>query len=396
MNYITSREAASKWGISERRVQTYCAQGRILGAKKIGASWGIPVNASKPLDPRRTEQKKAVCIDKTDLFSYFLPLMQANFPLNQCLAYIESLENPIQKELAYLEYYYYTGETEKVAAIARNFEDCRDLPVMLSVSLICVFSYLSAGEVEIAMETLERIRDVCKDAEDTSSQFRALQAFSLLTVEVLLRLSLPEKMLSVQNDIRCLPMGLRAFSMYIYAYYYYLKGEYTLSIGIAETALFMVTNMYPVVSINLRLVAVMSYVGLKRKDRAKEHLKKAWEIARQDQLYKVIGRNMDVLRGVMESVIGKESPEEFERILAINQAYATHWRAMHSQTTGNRASEVLSNVEYSLAILVARGWKNQEIADYMRMSLYTVKRHISNALMKLGIERRQDIKQFFV
>ena len=73
MNYITSREAASKWGISERRVQTYCAQGRILGAKKIGASWGIPVNASKPLDPRRTEQKKAVCIDKTDLFPIFYP-----------------------------------------------------------------------------------------------------------------------------------------------------------------------------------------------------------------------------------------------------------------------------------------------------------------------------------
>ena len=40
MDYMTVREAAGKWGISERRVQKYCAQGRIEGRRKFGYSVG--------------------------------------------------------------------------------------------------------------------------------------------------------------------------------------------------------------------------------------------------------------------------------------------------------------------------------------------------------------------
>lgn len=38
MNYLTVREAAQKWNVSQRLVQRYCAQGRIDGAK----SWRHP------------------------------------------------------------------------------------------------------------------------------------------------------------------------------------------------------------------------------------------------------------------------------------------------------------------------------------------------------------------
>lgn len=53
MEYITVQQAAKRWKISERRVQKYCAEGRIDGLCKFGKSWGIPVSAVKPQDPRR-------------------------------------------------------------------------------------------------------------------------------------------------------------------------------------------------------------------------------------------------------------------------------------------------------------------------------------------------------
>lgn len=31
MDYITAKEAAEKWGISQRRVQLLCEQGRVAG-----------------------------------------------------------------------------------------------------------------------------------------------------------------------------------------------------------------------------------------------------------------------------------------------------------------------------------------------------------------------------
>ena len=50
MNYISVREAAQKWEISERRVQKLCEEIRIDGIKKFGHSWMIPKTANKPID----------------------------------------------------------------------------------------------------------------------------------------------------------------------------------------------------------------------------------------------------------------------------------------------------------------------------------------------------------
>ncbi len=65
--YISSKEAADKWGISERRVRVLCSEGRINGAFQVGRGWNIPATAKKPVDKRfknddillRIIQKKA-------------------------------------------------------------------------------------------------------------------------------------------------------------------------------------------------------------------------------------------------------------------------------------------------------------------------------------------------
>lgn len=48
MNYLSVSKTAEKWGLSERSVRNYCAQGRIDGAKLIGKTWHIPEDAVKP------------------------------------------------------------------------------------------------------------------------------------------------------------------------------------------------------------------------------------------------------------------------------------------------------------------------------------------------------------
>lgn len=48
MGYISVAEVARRWGLSERSVRNYCANGRIEGAFIIGKTWNIPDNAVKP------------------------------------------------------------------------------------------------------------------------------------------------------------------------------------------------------------------------------------------------------------------------------------------------------------------------------------------------------------
>lgn len=40
--HISIREASYRWGVSERRVNQYCADGRIPGASRLGRSCAIP------------------------------------------------------------------------------------------------------------------------------------------------------------------------------------------------------------------------------------------------------------------------------------------------------------------------------------------------------------------
>ena len=53
MKYLSIRETSEKWGLSIRRIQTLCINGRIEGATRIGGyMWAIPDDAVKPKDMR--------------------------------------------------------------------------------------------------------------------------------------------------------------------------------------------------------------------------------------------------------------------------------------------------------------------------------------------------------
>ena len=61
-DYISARDIANKWNISQRRVAIFCMEGRIKNAKKLGNMWLIPKTAEKPIDKRtiRYEKQKKV------------------------------------------------------------------------------------------------------------------------------------------------------------------------------------------------------------------------------------------------------------------------------------------------------------------------------------------------
>lgn len=57
MKYLSVKDVAGLWGINERRVRVLCDDGRVDGAMKVGKSWLIPSDASKPNDARIASKK---------------------------------------------------------------------------------------------------------------------------------------------------------------------------------------------------------------------------------------------------------------------------------------------------------------------------------------------------
>ena len=47
MAFVSAKDIATKWGISQRRVATLCSENRIEGATFVANAWIIPENAKK-------------------------------------------------------------------------------------------------------------------------------------------------------------------------------------------------------------------------------------------------------------------------------------------------------------------------------------------------------------
>lgn len=62
--YISVTQASEKWGISDRRIRTLCAEGKIDGAIREGKLWKIPENATKPADGRYKSNSILKIIDE--------------------------------------------------------------------------------------------------------------------------------------------------------------------------------------------------------------------------------------------------------------------------------------------------------------------------------------------
>ena len=63
MNYFSVTEIAKKWGIAERTVRNYCAQGRIPGAFLTGKTWNVPENAIRPERKNKHKENPACLLE---------------------------------------------------------------------------------------------------------------------------------------------------------------------------------------------------------------------------------------------------------------------------------------------------------------------------------------------
>ncbi len=137
-------------------------------------------------------------------------------------------------------------------------------------------------------------------------------------------------------------------------------------------------------------------MSLKQPDRAEVHLLTAWEIARPDDLIEGFGEHHGLLDAMLEAAIKPKWPKDFKRIIDITYRFSSGWRRVHNPITGHDVADDLTTTEFSMAMLAARSWTNQEIAEHLNVSANTVKSHVSEAMRKLNVETRKELKQYML
>lgn len=324
-------------------------------------------------------------------------LMSSAFPLGRCIEFIESIDDVPQKEMAYAEYYYFSGRHEKAVEYAEMYLNCEDIMLKLSASLIYTFANLSLDRIHSARFGLERLKGYLKEAmlEETDKKTRACCVFVATAAHTLLHIPVGD-LPPLAEYLSEFTKGMQLWGAYVLAHKAYLVKDYQRSLGIVQTCLMTCSKVYPIAMIYLNLVVAMDLMNLKETDKAKVYFMKVWEISRPDNLIEGIGEHHGLLQGLIETCMKKDYPEDYARIINITYKFSAGWRRIHNPDTNEDVADNLTTTEFTIAMLANRGWTNKEISEYLEITPRTVKQHLTCVFNKLNIENRKQLKNFML
>ncbi len=404
IEFESVQETANRLGVTVRAVQKWAANERIPGAKKIGRTWFIPKGANV-LDSVQVQSSKeelkvgtavTSSVHQTGSFRTPMPLLNSAFPVGKSLEYIKSIPDEDDRKIALGEYYYFSGRAEKAAETVEEYLDSNDFSLRYSASLVFTFANLACGHIHLARFALNVVKEgLYSELQSDDPHIYAIGIFTATTASVLLHLPVLETP-PLEDYLRYLPNGLRLWSCYILAHKAYLEKDYSRSLGIADTALSLCVETYPIAEIYVHLVAVMDLMSLKRTDEAKNRFITAWKLAQPDDFIEAFGEHHGLLQGMIEIFFKKNYPEDFERIIAITYSFSAGWRKIHNPDTQEEVADNLSTTEFTIAMLYSRGWSVKEIANHMGYTTHTVRSHIKLIYMKLDITDRTSLGRYML
>ena len=324
-------------------------------------------------------------------------LMSSAFPLGRCIEFIESIDDVPQKEMAYAEYYYFSGRHEKAIEFAEMYLNSEDIMLKLLASLIYTFANLSLDRIHSARFGLERLKEYLKEAmaEETDKKTRACCVFVATAAHTLLHIPVGD-LPPLAEYLSEFTKGMQLWGAYVLAHKAYLVKDYQRSLGIVQTCLMTCSKTYPIAMIYLNLVAAMDLINMTETEKAKIYFMKAWEISKPDDLIEGIGEHHGLLQGLIEACMKKDYPEDYARIIDITYKFSAGWRRIHNPDTNEDVADNLTTTEFTIAMLANRGWTNKEISEYLEITPRTVKQHLTCVFNKLNIENRKQLKNFML
>lgn len=325
-----------------------------------------------------------------------LPLVGTAFSMGKMMEAVERMENSEMQQIARAEAAYFMAQADQCTHIVTPFLDSEDLCLRLSADILYVFSNLTlgnAGAAQKGREDVERMmQEVLKDHRCNTESASCIFAYYVTTT--FLHISPSEDMPDLKTAIPYLPEGQRLFALSLMAHGMYLEKEYAQALGIVQSAILMSEYVYPIPFIYLYCVSAMCRINMKDRDGAVEAVNRAIDLARADGLLEPFIEYHGLLQGVLEVCLRKKEPEIYRRMTDGIIAFSRGWMKIHNPLMNREVTDLLTPLEFSIAMLACRDWTNQEIGEYLSLSTNTVKHYVSQILDKLHLDKREQLKEF--
>lgn len=405
MDYLKIDEVAARWGISPRRLQTLCAQGKIEGATRFGRAWMIPKGCPKPADGRtkaaRTEQLfKDMPMPRKTPFLHLTSLY--NTPGCAESAINALSDNYEAQTLFAAEIAYSRGQIEKVYDSANYLlQKHSGFYAVIAGGMLLAQCAIWRGDLHMWRKAKIHIAE----ANAGSDREREIITLSICAVDSMLY---DVKDFPDWFKIGCfellhkdtLPAAKVYYAKYLYAAGHGVASKTTELEGVTGLALMglLPATIEPMISqamadqtviaeIYLRLTCAVAYHFSRNDAQAIRHIDRALALALPDRFYGILAEYCRTLGDLLEQRMREVDEKAWEEVSWLYKVYIENWSKLGSQITGRQVIANLSKQQREVARLAAFKLSDAEIAARLHMSISGVKQAIRTIKQKSGLER---------
>ncbi len=408
MEYLNITQTAEKWGISARRLQTLCSNGKIDGATRLGKVWMIPKDAKKPIDGRTRQGKEilSISLDKDMPMPRKTPFLHMtdlySSAGNAEKSISELVKNPEAQTLFAAEIAYSRGEIDKVYDSAYYLlHKHSGFYAVISAGMLLSLCAIWRGDLNMWRQAKIHMAQAPAKTEAD----REIITFSITAVDSILYdvSSFPEwfkigRFEPLHKD--ALPAAKVFYAKFLYAVGYALATRQLDLQGVQGLALLtMIPNIIePMISqsvadnsiiaeIYLRMTCAAVYHTAGNDEQAIYHIDRAVALALPDKLYGLLAEYGRTLDSLLEQRILRADEQAWHKVKALYNVYLAGWTKLSGSVRGKKLATTLSPKEREVAKLAAFGFKNGQIAATLNMSISAVKQAVTNVSNKTGMTR---------
>ncbi|MBQ7225573.1 MAG: hypothetical protein IJX02_03105 [Clostridia bacterium] len=398
---ITVKQAAEKWGVTPRRVQSLCKEGKIKGATRWERTWMIPNYAVLPSsnkgdDPHMPMPRKSPFLDMTNIYS----------TAGKADESISLFENNMEAyELFKAQIAYRRGEIEKIYDKARYFlRSHSGFYAILGGGMLLAQCAIWRGDLRLWNEAKKHI---CEAPCESKTQ-REIVSLTLAIIDSSIydNKDFPEWF--IRGCFDALPADSHPCAKVYYIKYLYMAAYAVASKqvsleGVSGLALMkMIPNtIEPMISqarvdrtiipeIFLRLSCAVAYHNSGQRELAVQHIDRAISLVLPDGLFGILVEYIRHFDGLLEERLALADKNAVTIVTELYRTYSIGWARLSGAVRNRYIATNLSPREREIAKLAAFGFTTKDIAGMLYISESTVKQTVLRVVQKTGIADRSE------
>lgn len=286
------------------------------------------------------------------------------------------------------------GHFDEAYTAAEKLMGHKDPIIALAARTVHLQSALVLGHVNDAYHDSMVLRDVCGFGL-TQREDERLYGSSVICgmhLELTLGASL-FNLPSIEGLVEVIPPRICAYFGYVLALREIMLGNYELAMGIAYLLQILVGSYMHNARCYLYIVYAKSFTALGDARAATEAFQKAWLIRQQRGVISPFIEAGSEYYGLHRAWIKEQEPEEYLKLEALANNYRKSKNELCKKSGVVYPSSSLSSLECCVWTLVLLGWRNKEIAAFIKVTENTVKHQLTSIYQKLGVRNRQELRE---